>query len=292
MDRATLPPWFVERWLASALRPRYAGMFRQPPAWRSRRQAREDYNLYAVLSGALEVRSAAGTLRAAAGMVVLIPPGHPFADGDPDGAGTEMLSAGFSLSAGSDPLAALGLPAVAATGDPVRLARHCRELVALGTTHGFRDAAARLTARGLFDQILAAWLCAGFAAGAFPHAAPWHAPDWLWAVLDRVEARLAHGVDVPELAALAGLSQAHFSRRFRALLGRPPQAWIHERRLVRARSLLIAQPDLPVGAVAPLAGFGDAYQFSRLFRRDCGLPPERWRRAHLGSATAENVNRG
>ena len=63
-------------------------------------------------------------------------------------------------------LAALGLPAVAATGDPVRLARHCRELVALGTTHGFRDAAARLTARGLFDQILAAWLCAGFAAGA------------------------------------------------------------------------------------------------------------------------------
>jgi AraC-like DNA-binding protein len=174
----------------------------------------------------------------------------------------------------------------------VALERRSRELATLCTTHGFRDPAARLAGRGILDQILAAWLCCGFAAGSFPHAAPWQAPDWLWAVLDRIEARLAHGVNVPDLAALAGLSQAHFTRRFRALLGRPPQVWIHERRLVRARSLLIAQPDLAMGEIADLAGFGDAYQFSRLFRRDCGLPPDRWRRAHLAPAPAENINRG
>jgi AraC-like DNA-binding protein len=273
-----IPPWFVERWAAAAPWPRYAGLWRQAAGWRSRRQAREDYNLYAVLAGSAEVQCGERSLRLEAGWLVLIPPGQPFSDGDPDGRGTEMLSAGFAFAAGGDPLAALGLPAAVAAAEPQRLAAACRELALLGS--GPAQPAQRMAARAELDGILARFVADGFAAGAFPLAAPVSPPPWLWQVLDEVERRLAFTLTVPGLARLAGLSEAHFSRRFAACMRCPPRTWIRDRRMARARALLMAEPRLQAAEVARLCGFGDPFQFSRMFHRCNGAPPDAWRRAH------------
>ncbi len=283
----------MQRWAAASPWPRYAGVWRQPAGWGSRRKAREDYNLYAVLAGSLELACGGRRLRLEVGSVALIPPGHPFADGDPAGRGTELFSAGFSLAVGGpDPLAALGLPALAQVADAGLLGRRCRELAGLGLSHGDATPESRMQARGLLDRILAQWLADGFAAGAFAHAAAIQPPPWLWRVVDHIETRLAFRLAVPALARLAELSPAHFTRIFAEHLGCPPRTWIRDRRLARARAVLMAEPHLPVNRVAGLCGFADAFQFSRMFSSHNGMPPEAWRRRHKSEppTTAEKRN--
>jgi AraC-like DNA-binding protein len=64
--------------------------------------------------------------------------------------------------------------------------------------------------------------------------------------------------------------------------GKTVQEWIIERKLVEARKLL-AESDLPVASVARSVGFADPAYFTRMFTREVGMPPRRWR-AGLASA--------
>jgi transcriptional regulator GlxA family with amidase domain len=47
---------------------------------------------------------------------------------------------------------------------------------------------------------------------------------------------------------------------------------------VESAKQLILTTDLPLKAIAPLAGLGDEYRLSRVFRRHLGLPPGALRR--------------
>jgi AraC-like DNA-binding protein len=51
---------------------------------------------------------------------------------------------------------------------------------------------------------------------------------------DLADARYADPLDVDDLAAVAGLSRAHFSREFRRAFGESPHAYLLTRRLERA----------------------------------------------------------
>ncbi len=103
-------------------------------------------------------------------------------------------------------------------------------------------------------------------------------PPWkLRRVVDHLEARLPERVDLADLAALAGLSQSHFSRAFKASTGMAPYRWQLDARIRRAQALLI-DPSTSLEQVAEATGFADAVHFGRTFRKLTGAAPGAWRR--------------
>lgn len=89
-------------------------------------------------------------------------------------------------------------------------------------------------------------------------------------------------LDVTEMAKEAGLSRAHFSRRFRAIFGTTPAAYLTQIRLHKAMDLLVGS-DIPLKEVAHAVGFSDYPYFCNSFRRHMHATPGdiRAQRDHL-----------
>jgi AraC family transcriptional regulator len=85
-------------------------------------------------------------------------------------------------------------------------------------------------------------------------------------------------LSVEQLAAAAGLSRHHFTRRFAASVGLPPVRYLREARCDAAAHLL-ATTGLPVKAVAERCGFESASYFCRVFRTSTGMTPGQFRRS-------------
>ena len=79
-------------------------------------------------------------------------------------------------------------------------------------------------------------------------------------------------LDVPSLAAAAGMSVSTFHRNFKAVTSLAPLQYVKTIRLHKARSLLLYE-GLNAGEAAYRVGYHSASQFSREFRRLFGLPP-------------------
>ncbi|MER7672812.1 AraC family transcriptional regulator [Kitasatospora sp. NPDC096128] len=106
------------------------------------------------------------------------------------------------------------------------------------------------------------------------------------AALAAVHADPARAWSAEALAARAGVSRATLNRRFTALAGRPPMAYLTWWRLTRAAALLRRGTD-PLAAVAGEVGYGSAYALSHAFVREFGTTPGRYRAtAATAAATA------
>ncbi len=103
-------------------------------------------------------------------------------------------------------------------------------------------------------------------------------PAQLARVVRHVEDHLGEQLTVAELAALAHVSEFHFSRLFRAATGASPHRYVLGRRVARARELL-TRTELPVAAVAARCGFADASHLTRHTRRALGTTPAALRAA-------------
>ncbi|MDX3227485.1 AraC family transcriptional regulator [Streptomyces sp. ME19-01-6] len=82
---------------------------------------------------------------------------------------------------------------------------------------------------------------------------------------------------VESLAARSGLSRAAFARRFNALVGEPPMAYLTRWRMTTAAQLL-QESDAPLTTVAARAGYGSEFAFAKAFKREFGLAPGLYRR--------------
>lgn len=107
-------------------------------------------------------------------------------------------------------------------------------------------------------------------AAAFDHAV-------LQRINDYIDAHLTESVRLADLAARVGLSEAHFSRRFRRAMGVSPYQHLLARRMQRAMALL-SGTHRSVLDVALDVGFQDAAHFSRSFRQHVGASPLCWRK--------------
>lgn len=90
-------------------------------------------------------------------------------------------------------------------------------------------------------------------------------------------AHLAEKLTLDDLADHAGMDKFRFVRAFRESAGRTPMRDVQLLRVEFAKQLILTA-DLPLKAIAPLAGLGDEYRLSRVFRRHLGLPPGALRR--------------
>jgi AraC family transcriptional regulator len=96
-------------------------------------------------------------------------------------------------------------------------------------------------------------------------------------VCQYIEDNLARDISLAELARLAQLSPAYFSRAFKQSLGVSPHQYQLHNRIERAKALL-ADPHRPIVEVALACGFGYASNFAATFRKLTGTTPTQFRR--------------
>jgi AraC-like DNA-binding protein len=96
---------------------------------------------------------------------------------------------------------------------------------------------------------------------------------------DAMDRAYAEPLDVRAVAAVAHISEAHFSRSFRAVFGETPHRYLQRRRVERSMFLL-RETDRSVTDICFDVGFTSRGTFSRTFREIVGEPPSDYRLGH------------
>ncbi|MFD1521843.1 GlxA family transcriptional regulator [Pseudonocardia yunnanensis] len=119
--------------------------------------------------------------------------------------------------------------------------------------------------------------------------------DSLASLLDWLTEHLHEHLDLQRIAERAHLSTRTLLRHFRAHTGLTPHAWIIQRRVEAARSLL-EETDLSVLQVADNTGFGSAETMRRAFAVRVGVSPRDYRsvtrRLHHAPSTVSTADAG
>jgi AraC-like DNA-binding protein len=95
---------------------------------------------------------------------------------------------------------------------------------------------------------------------------------------DAIDRAYAAPLDVTALAAIAGVSEAHFIRVFKATFGETPHRYLQRRRIERAMFML-RETEAPITEVCLAVGFTSLGTFSRTFTAIVGTPPSTYRTA-------------
>lgn len=87
-------------------------------------------------------------------------------------------------------------------------------------------------------------------------------------------------VPVAQLATECRLSEPHFRRVFRDVIGRSPHAYLQRCMLHKAERLLLTT-NIPVSEISSQCGFEDISGFNRMFRQLHGQAPSVYRRSNV-----------
>jgi len=99
-------------------------------------------------------------------------------------------------------------------------------------------------------------------------------------VTEFINASVERAFTVNELASVACMSPAHFSRSFKAATGTAPHEYVSRQRLDLAKRLLLASDRLLVD-IAYATGFSSQANFNRAFRKAVGTTPSAYRAQKL-----------
>jgi AraC-like DNA-binding protein len=94
---------------------------------------------------------------------------------------------------------------------------------------------------------------------------------------DAMDRAYAQPLDIPALARIAYVSEAHFIRTFRATFGETPHRYLQRRRVERSMFLL-CETDRSVTDICFDVGFSSLGTFSRTFREIMGESPSAYRK--------------
>jgi AraC-like DNA-binding protein len=99
---------------------------------------------------------------------------------------------------------------------------------------------------------------------------------WMLRARDAIDRDYPQPLDIPALAQIALVSEAHFIRRFAETFGETPHRYLQRRRIERAMALL-RTTDRSVTEICFEVGFGSLGTFSRTFRTVVGRSPTDYR---------------
>ncbi|MFI9384329.1 AraC family transcriptional regulator [Kutzneria sp. NPDC052558] len=243
--------------------------------WQVPFEAYEGAGFHILLRGTCSLISdVADPVRLGVGDVVLLPHGsaHGLA-----GDGTELLCGKYRLDRSRPHPLLSGLPEIIHL--PATVGRHpeLRAAIDLLGTEVEADRSGRdAVVSGLLDLLLVYMLRAWLEDN--PTAC------WSQALSDPAVAGALRAIHddparpwtVPELAAAVGHSRATLARRFVALVGQPPMAYLTWWRMTRAARLL-RDSDAPLSAIARQVGYESPFAFSHAFKRLFGQSPNQYR---------------
>ena len=95
-----------------------------------------------------------------------------------------------------------------------------------------------------------------------------------------VELHLFSNLKVSQLAKLSNLSLSSFKRLFKKEYNNSPTNYINNRRLEKAKELLMFT-EMSIGDIAFEIGLQDSLYFTRLFKSKTGIPPSKYRSEKL-----------
>jgi AraC-like DNA-binding protein len=246
--------------------------------WDGRERGRTPFTiLQHTMSGAGNLRYENRTWRLGPGdtMVLIVPHNHRY--WVESGGAWEF----FWLSMNGEEALRIHRDIIDASGPVLRLAPETVEHIATAClrlvdgeapTAGRASALAYDAAMALHDDVFGA------------HPAPDELRGAMRPVTAYIEANLGRALSVEELARVAGMSRAHFSRLFAESEGLPPAEYVLERRLDSAARLLVRGAAQSVKEIAILTGFADPNYFAKAFRRRYGLSPTEFRTTGMYSS--------
>ncbi|MFA9557030.1 AraC family transcriptional regulator [Evansella sp. AB-rgal1] len=81
------------------------------------------------------------------------------------------------------------------------------------------------------------------------------------------------------LSQLAGMSESHYSRLFKKIIGYSPMDYLRHVRMDRAKELIVLS-DFRLKAIAQSVGYHDEFYFSRTFKKVVGVSPTEFAKRH------------
>jgi AraC family transcriptional regulator len=95
-----------------------------------------------------------------------------------------------------------------------------------------------------------------------------------------LDAHLNGDINLRRVAEICDLSLSHFARAFKHTFRKPPYRWLLERRIEKAKDLLL-NSRLSLADIALQCGFTDQSGFNRSFKKISGATPGEWRRTRI-----------
>lgn len=96
---------------------------------------------------------------------------------------------------------------------------------------------------------------------------------------DAMDRAYAEPLDIPAIAAIACISEAHFIRSFRDVFGETPHRYLQRRRVERS-TFLLRETDRSITDICLDVGFTSLGTFSRTFHEVMGESPSAYRAGH------------
>jgi AraC family transcriptional regulator len=104
-------------------------------------------------------------------------------------------------------------------------------------------------------------------------------PKWLLQAQEYLHAHCLERITLGALARDVGVHPSRLAHEFRIRLRVSPGEYLRRLRIAWAAARLLDE-ESSIADIAVRAGFYDQSHFSRLFRRQLGMPPAAWRRSH------------
>jgi AraC family transcriptional regulator, transcriptional activator FtrA len=100
--------------------------------------------------------------------------------------------------------------------------------------------------------------------------------------MDWARAHLHEPITVNDLASRAAMSPRTFLRRFTEAAGMPPNTWLQQERMSRARRLLETRAAMSADDIASQCGYESIETFRAAVRRIVGVAPATYRGRFAG----------
>lgn len=107
--------------------------------------------------------------------------------------------------------------------------------------------------------------------------------------LQYIENNYMESITISQLAEICNLSETHFRRSFRKIIGKSPLDYINGIRINKSCTLLMST-DESIAYISICVGFGSISSFNRCFSKIMGISPREWRK--LDNISKGKVDRG
>jgi len=110
--------------------------------------------------------------------------------------------------------------------------------------------------------------------------------DTIYRAMEYIKSNYSQKIGLEDIAAYVHLSCSHLSSIFRKETGLTISVYINQVRIEKSKPMLL-HGDIPIVQIADQCGFGDQSYFTRVFKKQTGVSPKKFRLQALGYEGAQ-----